>query len=213
MPSRMAIVATMAVAMLFAGALSALTTRMPRRRNWVLLGVAALLWIDLTPAPRTLFAAGVPAVYDRVAADPRPISVLALPTGVRDGLSSLGNFSAHAQFYQTVHGKPIVGGYLSRTTPERREAYVTHPVLGPLVALSEGRVVDRHAWARARNMAEQFTEDVGLGYVVINHRTGSLELERFATDVLRLVPIQRDADRTLYLPFGLERARATRPTP
>lgn len=213
MPSRMAIVATMAVAMLFAGALSAWTAHMPRRRNWILLGVAALLWMDLMPAPRTLFPAGVPAVYDRIAADPRPISVLALPTGVRDGLSSLGNFSAHAQFYQTVHGKPIVGGYLSRTTPERREAYVAHPVLGPLVALSEGREVDRLGWARARNMAGQFTEDVALGYVVINHRTGSPELERFAIEVLRLVPVQRDADRTLYVPFGLERARLARPTP
>lgn len=202
MPSRMAIVATMAVAMVFAGALSAWTTRVPRRRGWILLGVAALLWIDLMPAPRALFAAGVPAVYTRIAADPRPISVLALPTGVRDGLSSLGDFSAHSQFFQTVHGKRIVGGYLSRNTPQRRESYMSDPVLGPLLDLSEGRPVNRERWDAARAAAPAFVQNIQLGYVVISHRRASAELSRFAMDVLQLAAIQSDGDRTLYVPFG-----------
>ncbi|MFA5911867.1 MAG: hypothetical protein WC815_24065, partial [Vicinamibacterales bacterium] len=202
MPSRMAIVATMAVAMVFAGALSAWTARVPQRRKWILLGVAALLWIDLMPAPRQLFAAGIPAIYDRIAADPRPISVLALPTGVRDGLSSLGDFTAHSQFFQTVHGKRIVGGYLSRTTPERRASYVDDPVLGPLVDLSEGRPVSRDRWDRARAAAPTFARSIELGYVVISHRRASAELTRFATDVLQLTAVQSDADRSLYVPFG-----------
>jgi hypothetical protein len=200
MPSRMAIVATMAVAMLFASALSAWTTRAPKRRGWILAGVAALLWLDLMPAPRPLIAAGIPAVYTRIAADPRPVSVLALPTGVRDGLSSLGNFSAQSQFFQTVHGKRIVGGYLSRTTPQRREAYLDHPVLGPLVDLSEGRAITRARWARARAAAPAFVDEVDLGYVVINHRKASPELERFATEVLQLQRLLRDGDRSLHIP-------------
>ena len=202
MPSRMAIVATMAVAVMFAGALSTWTARVPRRRGWILLGVAALLWIDLMPAPRPLFAAGIPAVYERIAADPRPISVLALPTGVRDGLSSLGNFTAHSQFFQTVHGKRIVGGYLSRTTPQRRASYLDDPVLGPLVDLSEGRPVSRDRWEAARAAAPAFTRNIGLGYVVINRRRASPDLTRFATEVLQLTAVQSDGDRTLYVPFG-----------
>jgi hypothetical protein len=202
MPGRMAIVATMAVAMVFAGALSAWTTRVPRRRGWILLGVAALLWIDLMPAPRQLLAAGIPAVYDRIAADPRAISVLALPTGVRDGLSSLGNFTAHSQFFQTVHGKRIVGGYLSRNTSERRASYVEDPVLGPLVDLSEGRPVSRNRWDVARAAAPAFARNIKLGYVVISHRRASADLRRFATDVLRLTAVQSDKDRSLYVPFG-----------
>ncbi len=201
MPSRMAIVATMAVAVLFAAALSAWTTRAPGRRGWILLGVAALLWIDLMPAPRRLFAAGIPAVYERIAADPRPISVLALPTGVRDGLSSLGNFTAHSQFFQTVHGKRIVGGYLSRTTPQRRASYMDDPVLGPLVDLSEDRPVSRDRWEAARAAAPAFARNIDLGYVVISHRRASAELTRFAADVLQLTAVQSDGDRTLYVPF------------
>jgi len=212
MPSRMAVVAMMAVAMLFAGALSALTTRNPKYRAAILVAVAALLCLDVWPAPREIYTAGIPAIYERIARDPRPVSVLALPTGVRDGLGSQGNFTAHAQFYQTMHGKPIVGGYLSRTTPRRREAHSSHPVLGPLVALSGGESIDAAQWAAARGGAADFAREVDLGYVVINHRTASPELERFAVEVLKLVRVQRDADRSLYLPFGNVRAgHSTRP--
>lgn len=202
MPGRMAIVATMAVAVVFAGALNAWTRRVPRRRGWILVGVAALLWIDLMPAPTPLFAANIPAIYTRVAADPRPISVLDLPTGVRDGLSSLGDFSAHSQFFQIVHGKRIVGGYLSRTTPQRRGSYMSDPVLGPLMDFSEGRPVSRERWELARAAAPAFVQNIQLGYVVINHRRTSAELSRFAMEVLQLAAVESDADQSLYVPFG-----------
>jgi len=127
-------------------------------------------------------------------------SLIGLPTGIRDGLSSLGNFSAHSQYYQTVHGKPIVGGYLSRTTPGRKRSYQDHPVLGPLVDLSEGRPVSQTRRNRAKRAAQAFIESTHLGYVVINHQNGSVELERFAVEVLGLRRIQRDQDRSLYVP-------------
>jgi len=212
MPSRMAVVATIAVAMLFAGALTALTNRNPKYRTAILVAVAALLCVDLWPSSRVLYPAGIPAIYERIARDPRPVSLLALPTGVRDGLGSQGNFTAHAQFYQTRHGKPIVGGYLSRTTPRRREAHATHPVLGPLVALSGGESIDAAQWASAHAGAADFVKEVDLGYVVINHRAASPELERFAVEVLKLVRVERDADRSLYVPFGNFRfSRSTQP--
>ncbi len=206
MPSRMAIVATMAVAMLFAAALSAWTTRAGKARSWVLLTVAVLLAVDLWPAPRLLFSAGVPAIYDRIAQDPRPVSVLTLPTGVRDGLASLGNFTAHEQFFQTVHGKRLIGGYLSRTTPRRRESHISHPVLGALVALSGNQPVTQAQQLAARAAAADFVREVDLGYVVINHRDASPELARFAIDVFQLTPVQGDADLSLYVPFGPVRA-------
>jgi len=206
MPSRMAIVATMAVAMLFAAALSAWTSRAGKARPWVLLAVAVLLCVDLWPAPRTLYSAGVPAIYERIAQDPRPVSVLRLPTGVRDGLASLGNFTAHAQFFQTVHGKRLIGGYLSRTTPRRRESHSNHPVLGPLVALSANLPVTPEQERVAREAAADFISEVDLGYVVINHRDASPALERFAVDVLRLTRVQGDANLSLYVPFDADPA-------
>jgi hypothetical protein len=208
MPSRMAIVATMAVAMLFAAALSAWTSRAGKHRPWVLVAVALLLCVDLFPAPRRLYSAGVPEIYQRIAQDPRPVSVLRLPTGVRDGLASLGNFTAHAQFFQTVHEKRLIGGYLSRTTPRRRESHISHPVLGPLVALSGGLPVTQAQRLEARAAAAAFVREVDLGYVVINHREASPALEQFAVDVLKLTRVQGDADLSLYVPFGAARTEA-----
>ena len=51
--------------------------------------------------------------------DPRPqIRVLELPFGVRDGTSLDGQLHRRGtQYFQTAHGKAIIGGYLSRVSP------------------------------------------------------------------------------------------------
>ena len=209
MPSRMAIVATMAVAMLFAAALSTWTSRAGKARPWVLVAVAMLLCVDLFPAPRRLYSAGVPEIYQRIAQDPRPVSVLELPIGVRDGLASLGNFTALAQFFQTVHEKRLIGGYLSRTTPRRREFHISHPVLGPLIALSGNMPVTLAQRLETQAAAAAFVREVDLGYVVINHRDASPALEQFAVDVFKLTRVQGDRDLSLYVPFGAAGTEAT----
>ena len=48
--------------------------------------------------------------------------VLNLPFGFRDGEWSQGDFSAATQFFQTVHEKPLIGGYLSRISPREISA-------------------------------------------------------------------------------------------
>ena len=63
-------------------------------------------WLfELFPAPRTLYSGEYSPLSDLIAADPRPVRVLNLPFGVRDGVSSAGNFSARSQFEQTRHNK------------------------------------------------------------------------------------------------------------
>jgi len=47
---------------------------------------------------------------------PRPISVLHLPFGFRDGTRTVGYYDNARQYYQTTHGKRLIGGYLSRLT-------------------------------------------------------------------------------------------------
>ena len=80
-----------------------------------------LLVFELWPAPRTLYSAEISPIYDRIAADPRPVRVLALPFGVRDGTWETGNFRPRSLYNQTRHGKPLIGGYLSRVSPRRVE--------------------------------------------------------------------------------------------
>ena len=172
-----------------------------RRRRWLLAVVAVLLGLELLPAPRTLYAAGLPAVFKRVAADPRPVRVLELPTGVRDGLSSLGNFNAISQFHQTMHGKGLIGGYLSRVSTRRKDVYRNHPVTRALIEVSEGRQLDPYTLARALRNVDGFMHASNLGYVVMNRERVSNELREFAITLLGLTKVDDADGYKLYVPL------------
>jgi hypothetical protein len=199
-PSRFAVVVTIIVMVLFAMALGRITARYPERRR-LILAVVALLAVELWPAPRALYSAEIPHFYTRIAADPRPnLRVLELPTGVRDGASSVGNFSAMSQFYQTAHGKALLGGYLSRVSPRRKRLYRQMPVLNALMTLSERAPLTPEQETRAREGVDSFLSRARLGYVVIDRAQASPELEAFARDLLGLRPLVSEGSRTLFAP-------------
>ena len=60
---------------------------------------------------------------------------------MRDGTSSAGNFTARTQFFQTAHGKTIMGGYLSRVAARSVAEMRANPVLDALIVLSENRAL------------------------------------------------------------------------
>jgi len=200
MPGRMSIVVMMGFCVLFALALSALTRRYPRRRALLLSSVGVLLAAELLPAPRKLFSVDVPRIYQAVAADPRPVRVLTLPTGVRDGVAPIGNFQASTQFYQAFHGKGLVGGYLSRVSARRKDTYRRLPVMSALLDASEGRSVDSAHVESAVNGSDAFLKATNLGYVIMNERRVSTELRDLASNVLHLTKIAEVDGYGLYVP-------------
>lgn len=199
-PARFAIVVAMLASVAFAFAFSALRDRTPRRRLVTVL-VLLVAGAELLPAPRPLWAATVPAIYHRIAADPDPhLRVLELPTGVRDGVSSIGDFSARAQFFQTVHGKRLIGGYLSRVPRRQKRALSSLPVVSALVTLSEGRPLTPEAEYDAWRARHRFISRARLGYVVIDTSRASRALRDFAIQLLDLEPIAADKGFELYRP-------------
>ena len=147
MPTRMTILVMLGLSMLLAMAVHHLRSR-SRHPRLLVAAIGALLLFELLPAPRTLYSAEIPAVYRVVAADPRPIRVLSLPFGLRDGLSSRGNYSSSSQFYQTFHEKRLVGGYISRLPGESIERYRRNRTLRVLLRLSEGTPVEPELYER-----------------------------------------------------------------
>lgn len=200
-PTRFSIVAALGVAVLLAGALAALGGHWPHRRR--VMGWAALvaLSLELVPAPRTLYSAEFSPLYDHIAADPRPVRVLNLPFGVRDGVSSTGRFSARSQFNQTRHQKPLIGGYLSRVS-RRRLMTMQHdfPVLASLMRLSEGRALDPGEPERLVAEGPAFVTQSDLGYVVVDHSLASPMLIDLASEAFHLELIERDGVLALYRP-------------
>lgn len=205
-PARFALVVAMLASVVFAFALAVLRDRGPRRlvTALVLLGVG----VELLPSPRPLSAAAVPAIYYRIASDPDPrVRVLELPTGVRDGASSIGDFSARTQFFQTVHGKRLIGGYLSRVPRRQKRALSSLPVLSALIALSEGRPLTPEAEYDAWRARHRFLARARVGYVVIDTSRAPRALRDFAIQLLDLEPIAADMGFELYRP----RRRASPP--
>jgi hypothetical protein len=199
-PSRFVVLLTLALAMMFAVGLARLLDG-SQRRSLIIGVVSFLLALELVPAPRRLYSADVPPIYHIIANDPRhDIRVLGLPLGVRDGASSIGNYTALSQFYQTVHERALVGGYLSRVPAQRKRIYRRLPVLNALITLSEGRPLAPHDEARARMTADRFLTRARLGYVVIDRSRTSPQLADFAIDLLGLTRVATSGERELYVP-------------
>jgi hypothetical protein len=204
-PARFAVVAALGLAILFAGALAALGQRYPRRRAWIATVAGAVLVFELFPAPRTLYSAEIPAIYKTIAADPRPVRIIELPFGVRDGVSSAGNFSQRYLYYQTLHGKRLTGGYLSRISRKRLNDVRAQPTLDALLTLSEGTPLTPEHAARIRARAPGFLSRSNVGYVVIDHARAPDVLVNFVVDAWHLEEIERSGDLTLYRPVMAHR--------
>lgn len=204
-PTRFSIVAALGLAILLAGALAALGRRFPERRRLIGAVVGVLLLFELAPVPRTLYSAEVPSIYQTIAADPRPVRVLQLPFGVRDGTFTAGNFSARYLYYQTAHEKRLIGGYLSRISHKRLRALRAQPTLDALVIMSEGGTLapTHAAWIRSRG--RRFVERARLGYVVVDEPRTPPHLVEFIVGAWDLEEIGREGGLALYRPrFRME---------
>ena len=197
MPTRLTILVMLGVSMLLAMAVADLRKRAGRPRL-LTTAVAALLMFELLPAPRTLHSAEIPAVYKIVSADPRPIRVLSLPFGLRDGLSSRGNYSASYQFYQTFHEKRLVGGYLSRLPGGSIERYRRNSTLRVLLRLSEGTPVEPALLAQGLEGGDRTLQRLRIGYVVVDPIRSPPELQAFAMRAFQLTFVASEGSLNLY---------------
>ena len=124
--------------------------------------------------------------------------MLEVPVGIRDGLSSHGNFSAVAQYYQTLHERPLIGGYLSRVPETEIRATRRRVVYGSLMRLSEGETLTSDELRRAKRRAPGFVERARIGWIVIDlHRT-SPDLIAFVEEAFHPQLVREESGRRLY---------------
>jgi hypothetical protein len=142
----------------------------------------------------------VPAIYKRVAEAPAHVTLLELPFGVRDGTSSVGNFSGRTQFFQTAHGKTILGGYLSRVSARRFAEMRSDAVIGALMILSENRTIAPEQREALTHGAAAFVRSHKIGFVVIDRARASDELRDTAIRAFGLECVQIDGEFELYVP-------------
>ncbi len=197
-PARFTTVVMLVVSVLFGVALGWLASRLPARRRLILGTVSVLLVFELLPFPRVLYSAEVPRVYRHVKAAPDDTRVLELPFGVRDGTSSVGNFSARSQFFQTYHHKMLIGGYLSRVSRRRIAEIRRYEMLDALITLSEGKPLEPRREARLIANGPSFALRSRLNFVVIDCDRAPAALRDFAKRAFRLEHVETDGPFELY---------------
>jgi hypothetical protein len=160
-PARLTVLVLLALAVLAASALAALMSWAANRDATARSGVPALAGVVAVVVPLLILfeylAVPFPTVppgwnvpiYQRIAQEHGRFAVLELP------LRPFSDYMA----YQTIHGKPLVGGYLSRQPPYRlpEENSAVHYVLDttrlddPVAAqVTEGRGVERLSTANIK---------------------------------------------------------------
>jgi hypothetical protein len=197
MPTRMTAVVMLGLSVTLAFAVAALRARVSRPRV-VAAAIGVLLAVEMLPAPRTLLSAEAPAVFRTIAADPRPVRVMNLPFGVRDGLFSFGNTNAAAQVYQTFHEKELVGGYMSRLPRREIEYYTSRRVTRALIELSEGREIREPRRSMLIARARQILPELKIGYIVVDTDRAPAALVDFAREAFSLTLVQTSDQFELY---------------
>ncbi|RIK47196.1 MAG: hypothetical protein DCC57_14715, partial [Chloroflexi bacterium] len=124
-----------------------------RPQGWLAAGLCAAILFEHLAVPLPLSDARVPEVYTQIAADPDPISVMHLPLGWRNSFEVFGAERTQLQYYQTAHGKPMLGGNISRAPAFKLDYFKRIPLFQVLDDLQAGRDPDPAALAQAQAQA------------------------------------------------------------
>ena len=208
MPGRAIVVVYLALAVLSAVALSRLrrgntalklrtTTDGPK--GWTTNAVAVLICVlvDFAAAPIRMTQLPVSTLDGVLRGRPEQGAVCELPLGIRDGFGERGNFDEWSLFRQTVHGRPLVGGFVARLSPSVVKTYDSDPLLSGLLRLS---AIDAGAAVALpdRRQALELFQRHRIAFVTLDRRTAGHDLTLYVKQVLPLTLIAEDEQRSLY---------------
>jgi hypothetical protein len=168
-----------------------------------------LILFEHMALPYPLSDARIPAVYDQIAASPEPGSVLQLPLGWRNSFGVFGPEQTLLQYYQSAHGRPILGGNISRA-PDLKMAYFERiPYFQALTEIEFGRPVAPElldaAAAQAGELAYLYDSEFVVLTPPIPDRLPYTDTWRAAWDFVKSTwPIE---DEPFYTEDGIEAYR------
>jgi len=200
MPGRAMAVAYLALAMLSGLAASELGHRLRGGRIVTVLAIC-LVAVDYVAAPLPLMPLPTMSLFGTLATAARPGAICELPFGLRDGFGEEGTLDARDLFYQTIHGRPILGGFTARLSPTTVRPYHEDPFLELLLRLSSR---DEHARIAAAALTPEETgrsmHRLGISLVVVNRAAAAPELIRFVRNTMSVQKLGVDDERDYYLP-------------
>jgi hypothetical protein len=180
------------------------------KSTFVLLG--ALLIFEHLSAPLPLFDLTAPALYERVAAQPADFALLELPLGWRNGARVAGKqdiLIMQQLWYQTRHGKRLLGGNTSRNPEFKFQYFSEDPTLARLIATTNAADLPQHTALAAaladqpigqadRVAARQWAAFLDIRYVMVHRHKSPPQLEMLLRDLLPVRLVAEDGAMALY---------------
>ncbi len=187
MPGRAMVVVYLALGVLMALRLA--------RQSAMWIGIASLLLaLDYLNAPMPLTSLDRPPVYERLAAIEDGGAVIEVPFGFGDGLTvGRGSQERRLLYHATIHGHPVVGGYIGRMPPGVAQAYASMPVVGNLLRLSSGE----------DPIADEPISVLPFRYLVLDTVTASSDLRGYVRSTLDIDLLASEGGRELYAVQGV----------
>ena len=146
----------------------------PARRQhglWPLVVISGvlvgLILFEHLALPYPLSDARIPAVYEQIAADTTPGSVLQLPLGWRNSFGVFGPEQTLLQYYQTAHGRPMLGGNISRAPDFKMDYFKRLPYFQALTETEFGRPITPELRAAAAAQADKLAYLYDTEFVVL----------------------------------------------
>ncbi|MBM3130648.1 MAG: hypothetical protein FJ009_18715 [Chloroflexi bacterium] len=172
-PSRWSVMVTLALAVLagYGIAYASSKFKVQSSKLTLLLPFAFLLvtLFEHLSIPLPLSDLRIPDVYKTIARDSGDFTVLEIPLAWRNGYRMTGTLDTammFAQWYQTAHRRPILGGNTSRN-PELKFQYFTEaPVINSLIAVETGHKLDDATIQRDQQLAPDVLRFFGVRYIV-----------------------------------------------
>jgi hypothetical protein len=136
-----------------------------RLEGIVLLAVAIRVSFAMVQHPLRIQSYPTAALYRQLASAGDPGAIIEVPFGVRTGTDQIGAGAEVLQYYQPVHGRPIINAMIARVPPQVFAYYRAHPSL----LLLAGEQVDDASDALAADLGDVI-DRVGAAYVVVHPR-------------------------------------------
>ncbi len=142
-------------------------SRRPLAIALAILLAAAILFEHLA-APMPLTDARVPAPYSELARAPAGGALLQLPMGWRNGFGVFGAEDTRVEWYQTVHGRPILSGNTSRNPAFKFEYFERLPLLQAITGIEMYQPPDDATDHAARAQAAELMALWDVRYLAVN---------------------------------------------
>jgi hypothetical protein len=194
MPGRALVMVQLAVAVLCALQAARLRTR----GRWIIpllvVGVLADFWPAALPTTSLPVETSVERWLETVGASG---TICELPLGLRDGFGELGTLDHRSLYYQTMHERPMLGGFVARAPVSLRNAYLGEPGIKRLFELSSAgpAAVPRPGDAAAIGSGLRALD---ARWIVVNVATTPAPLMHLV-DQLAGQPLVANLDRRLYV--------------